>query len=463
MKKRFFSLVLALTMALSLTAPALSMENGHGPVGGENSTYIPTSEEAKTYVTGKGWMTGTEKGFEPDLEVNRAMVYEMFWKMEGKPTPKAAAVLRNGQTWATDAASSAFQDVVGKWYDLSANWAYEVGLTTGTENGYEGERIITKQELLTILYRYMKDYKQLDVTVEEGWSLEVFEDYGKIQSWAADAMMWGWLSGVACQNDSDPAIDPEAPVKRVEMARMLTVMGRGMDAQAEAAAQPVQTAAPGPGPEPGPAQTPEPTLTPAPTSTPGPISTPAPIATPSPVQTPDPAPESTVDPATEKTGNDMFPPQMAGVRGSCDITLQDGAVADGSTVRIENYSRGAGVWVVLVCSTKPIYKGEVVTSDAQNLARSPGSVMADINISALSAAFPVAVYELKEASRPAKGGDHTFSFPEDFDLLRSTGELTADAVEKAAADYGVELTGDVVYDVLVNMSNSYGYLGSTTP
>ena len=107
-RKKFLSLVLAGAMSLSLAAPAMAEEKPEGwmpadgarpagemvkPIEGENSTYIPTVEEAQSYVTEKGWMTGTDKGFEPELTVDRATMYEMFWKMEGKPVAETGHLL----------------------------------------------------------------------------------------------------------------------------------------------------------------------------------------------------------------------------------------------------------------------------------------------------------------------------------------------------------------------------------
>ena len=239
-RKKFLSLVLAGAMSLSLAAPAMAEEKPEGwipadgarpagemvkPIEGENSTYIPTVEEAQSYVTEKGWMTGTDKGFEPELTVDRATMYEMFWKMEGKPVAETGHLL--GLVLAGEIPD-------GAWYSGSARWAYQSGLTTGTGNGFEGERVITKAEGLEILYRYMKDYKAMDVSVEE-WSLEVFEDYDQIQDWAKESVTWGWLSGVACQRDDDSTLDPAAPVKRAELAQMLTVMGGLMEEQTASA------------------------------------------------------------------------------------------------------------------------------------------------------------------------------------------------------------------------------------
>ena len=62
-------------------------------------------------------------------------------------------------------------------------------------------------------------------------SLEVFEDANKIQSWGTEAMLWGWLKGVACQEATDSTLDPDKAITRIELAQMLTVMGADMDEQ----------------------------------------------------------------------------------------------------------------------------------------------------------------------------------------------------------------------------------------
>ena len=80
-------------------------------------------------------MTGTDKGFEPELTVDRATMYEMFWKMEGKPVAETGHLL--GLVLAGEIPD-------GAWYSGSARWAYQSGLTTGTGSGaFSGDRAIT--------------------------------------------------------------------------------------------------------------------------------------------------------------------------------------------------------------------------------------------------------------------------------------------------------------------------------
>ncbi len=218
--KKLLSLVLSAALCLSVAAPAMAAPGENTkPIVGENSTYIPTTDEAQTFVNAMGWMTGTDKGFEPEATVTRATIYEMLWKSSGKAQPGEAAL------------PTTMAGTEGKWYEDSARWAYNKGLTTGTNEGYQGERIVTKAEVLTILHRYMGETLELDVSVEGDWSLEVFEDADKIQDWAVPAMTWGWIRGAACQLDDDATLDPDAQITRIELAQMLTVMGYDIKAQ----------------------------------------------------------------------------------------------------------------------------------------------------------------------------------------------------------------------------------------
>ncbi len=71
--KRILSLVLTAAMTLSLASVALAAESQ------------PWYAEAVSYVTEHEIMKGTGNGFEPDADVTRASIFELFWNMEGQP------------------------------------------------------------------------------------------------------------------------------------------------------------------------------------------------------------------------------------------------------------------------------------------------------------------------------------------------------------------------------------------
>ena len=80
------SLALSAALSLSLAVPALAADE----------TPAPWYAEAQAYVTDKGYMTGTDKGFEPDGTVDRATVFQTLYNLEGKPAPENSAVLTDG-------------------------------------------------------------------------------------------------------------------------------------------------------------------------------------------------------------------------------------------------------------------------------------------------------------------------------------------------------------------------------
>jgi len=222
--KKVFSLALCGAMTLSLVRPALAAPAGWTPADGARGPAEPWYAEAQAYAEEKGLMTGTDKGFEPELTVNRATVYEMFWKMEGKPMPKAVAVLSNG-TWMVDAASSAFQDVVGKWYDLSANWAWEVGLTTGAENSaFNGDRDVTRAELVTVLHRYAQlKGAELPVVEEHAADPVILENDHYVPAWAVEDFYWALQVGLIQGVEGEHSIEyrPNDTATRAQLATIL--------------------------------------------------------------------------------------------------------------------------------------------------------------------------------------------------------------------------------------------------
>ncbi len=506
-RNRILSALLAAALAASAALPAAAA--------------APTPEQAQEYVTAKGWMTGTEKGFEPQLPMSRAMVYEMFWKMEGKQI--------------VDASMDYIDVAPDAWYAASARWATGVKLTYGVgDRRYDGDRAMTRAEALTVLYRYLKDHLGLELP-RGGDAIGAYEDAAELRekaAWAVDAYQWACQSGVACLDDNAVRLDHTNQVKRGELAQMLTVIGENMDqwrsqptptatptaaptakpsggtasrpsggsasgSSGGSAAQPTATATAQPtsAPTAKPTGVPtaqttaspavEPTATPAaqttaaPTATPvtqptaaptaGPTATPAvqPTAVPTASPAATPTAQPTAGPGTSvMTGSDQeetplitINPTVAGVNCTGSVIIQDGEVAPGSTVTVKNYGRGMGVWVVLTCGTDFEYEGETLESDAAWIASNPWNLIADTNISHVRTSFPVKVYQLKKESRPTSGGSFTFDLLEDFELIRSTGDISAAAVNAEAERMGLAKPDKVLYCGIVNMNNSFGYMG----
>ena len=182
--KRPLSLTLSAALSLSLAAPALAADEAG-----------PWYAEAQAYVTEKGLMAGTDAGFAPDAAVTRAMVFQTLYNMEGKPAPKNSAVLTGGG-WAVDAASAYFTDTTGTWYSNAANWAVDAGLAqVPGEKLFCGDREVTRQETVTILYRYAQ-LKNLDTSVGEDTNILSYHDAAALQAWSIPAFQWACGAGL---------------------------------------------------------------------------------------------------------------------------------------------------------------------------------------------------------------------------------------------------------------------------
>ncbi|MBQ9459354.1 MAG: S-layer homology domain-containing protein [Oscillospiraceae bacterium] len=170
--------------------------------GGAAAQPAHWAAEAIAYVTERKIMTGTDKGFEPNLGMTRAMTAQVLYNYIG-----------NGAVSEKDA----FPDVAGRWFRNAANWAHGANLVTGTNNGFEGDRMITREEFATILYRYAQSKGQ-GFTGTWMFKLE-FPDAADVHGWANEAMHWMVMNGVI--NGMDGKLNPRGTLTRAQAATML--------------------------------------------------------------------------------------------------------------------------------------------------------------------------------------------------------------------------------------------------
>ena len=174
------------------------------------SWYAPAVE----YVMDKGYMTGTNVGFEPKTTVTRGTVYQTLYNMAGKPEVTEAAT---------------FTDVEGKWYADAAAWAEDVGLTTGTGDGlFSGDRAMTRQELAKVFSDYAASK---GVEPEALADLTAFADAGDVSEWAVESMQCAVALGII--NGSDGKLNPKGTALRSELAQILMNFDALISADAE--------------------------------------------------------------------------------------------------------------------------------------------------------------------------------------------------------------------------------------
>ncbi len=123
------------------------------------------------YVAAKGLFNGTADGiFSPDIKMSRAMVVTLLGRLANADTTGLTSI---------------FEDVPeGTWYTAYVTWAKEKGIVTGiNDKSFEPDREITRQELCTIIYRYLS-LISAEVNTEE----LSFTDKDDIAAWAKEAM-----------------------------------------------------------------------------------------------------------------------------------------------------------------------------------------------------------------------------------------------------------------------------------
>lgn len=169
----------------------------------ENAWYY----EAVKYAYDNDIMNGVKNDtFAPNSNLNRAMIAQVLYNLEGEPSVKG------------DAFSDVAEDA---WYFDAVNWAAENKIVEGYGDGNFGPtKAVTREQLAAILFRYAQ-YKGMDsVTLEE--NLTGFADGDQVSSWAVSAMNWAVGQGIM-NGKGNNTLDPQGTATRAEVAKMLMV------------------------------------------------------------------------------------------------------------------------------------------------------------------------------------------------------------------------------------------------
>ena len=154
----------------------------------EGSWYYSAVE----YVMGKGLFTGyADNVFMPNGTMTRAMVATVLYRQAGSPNVEH---------------QSSFSDVPqNQWYSNAIAWAAGIGVINGYPDGkFYPFQDITRQELVTMLYRYAK-YTGADLTAPE--IPEQYLDRDSVADWAADAFAWSVDRGII-NGTSETSLSP---------------------------------------------------------------------------------------------------------------------------------------------------------------------------------------------------------------------------------------------------------------
>ena len=143
-------------------------------------------EEAVAYVAGQGILQGTGTGkFSPDTNLTRGMMMTLLARMAGVDTT-------GGKTW----------------YEKALTWAVAQGISDGTRP----EATITREQLVTMLYRFA------GAPAAEG-DLSAFTDGEAVSTWAREAAIWAVEAGIL--QGSGGKLRPQDAATRAETAQLL--------------------------------------------------------------------------------------------------------------------------------------------------------------------------------------------------------------------------------------------------
>lgn len=162
--------------------------------------------EAVKYVYENSIMHGTEKGFEPESTMTRAMLVTVLWRLEKEPESENLI---------------SFTDVESdEWYTKAVCWAAGENIVSGIDSGLFGtNEEITREQMVTILYRYLKK-KNIEPKSDISLELKDYSDKEKISEYAVAPMKWAIQSGII-KGESGKKIVPLGSATRAEIATMI--------------------------------------------------------------------------------------------------------------------------------------------------------------------------------------------------------------------------------------------------
>lgn len=117
-----------------------------------------------------------------------------------------------------------FTDVRAEdWFCQSIEYVYAHGLFNGvTATTFEPEENVTREQLATILYRYVSGK---GIAAEGRAELGVYPDSARVDAWAREALSWavsvGLINGTVKDGSSQTVLDPLGNATRAQVATIL--------------------------------------------------------------------------------------------------------------------------------------------------------------------------------------------------------------------------------------------------
>ncbi len=163
------------------------------------------------YVVENGIMVGVSTDpyvFMPDAKLTRAQVIQTLYQLEGKPE--------------TDYVTDYSDVAANQWFAKAIAWGTENGIVEGRDTGeFDPDGNITREELVTILYRYVTEYKKVPVGTAPAIP-ETYTDADRIGFFGVDAFAWAIDSGMV-NGMTETTLEPQGLATRAQLAKMITI------------------------------------------------------------------------------------------------------------------------------------------------------------------------------------------------------------------------------------------------
>lgn len=204
MKKKTLGLALALAMVLGITAQA---------AGPWTDTANHWAKLPMAWAMEEGLLKGTsETTLAPDATATRGMAVTVLYRWQGSPDQGTDPI---------------FADVPrDAYYADAVAWANGAGIVTGkTETLFAPNDLVTRQEFVTMLYRWHTAEQGLpqEIGKDNVYTLADFEDADRVAAYGEDAMAWavGDLFLLGKTQGDARVLSPRDPITRGEMAKIL--------------------------------------------------------------------------------------------------------------------------------------------------------------------------------------------------------------------------------------------------
>ena len=165
-------------------------------------------KEAVDFAYYNGLMNGvSDTMFGPDGVTTRAQLVTILYRYAGSPSV-------SGTTPFTDLDAKG-----GSWYMDAVKWAYQNKIVNGTsDTTFSPNHEVTREQLVTILYRYCDEYLHMKTT--ERASISKYQDVNLVDNYAMGPFQWavakGYVSGT-----SSTTLSPDDSATRAQISMIM--------------------------------------------------------------------------------------------------------------------------------------------------------------------------------------------------------------------------------------------------